>query len=256
MKAIAIALVSLCALPAAADWFGECGEKADRRVSAQVAGVSRVVIIGRSGSLRVDGQAGVTDVRATGTACASEASFLEKIQLVSRRNGNQLEIEAVIPDWSGFGFHSAGLDFKVVLPHDLPVVVRDGSGSARIEDLASVEVVDGSGSLEISRIAGDVDVRDGSGSISIRDIGGDVRLVDGSGSVDIGDVRGSVLIADDGSGGIDIRGVKRNVIIDDHGSGGVEVSDIGGDFTVKQRGSGGIDYERVAGRVSVPAKRR
>ena len=137
------------------------------------------------------------------------------------------------PSRDSRGWMEARLDFEVGVPENLPVVVRDGSGEARIENVASAEIVDGSGELEIRGIRGNLEVTDGSGQIDIRDVGGNVTIDDGSGSIEVSHVGGSVIVRVDGSGGIDVDDVK-------------------GDFIVERDGSGGVDFQRVKGKVSIP----
>lgn len=224
----------LAAQPASADFF-KCGESAPRRVTAPVAGVSRIVVVGRAGSLKITGQPGASSVSASGTACSSDRDALNDIQLVSRRDGSDLRIEAIIPEKTMiFGWYEARLDFEVVVPSTIPLQVTDGSGSAEIRGTGALEVVDGSGELSISGTRGNVEVKDGSGQVTIRDVAGNVEIIDGSGGIEIEGVTGSVRITD--------------------GSGGIEVADVRGDLTVADGGSGGIDYERVSGRVRVPER--
>ena len=250
----AAALTVLFLATSASAGLFDCSNTSPRSASISAAGATRIVVIGRAGSLRVTGGPG-DEVRATGTACASERDFLQRMKLTASRAGSVVRIEAEIPEWSGFGFHEATLDFEVALPAGIPLEVRDGSGALTIENVATLDVDDGSGELEIRSVHGDVSVKDGSGELRIDDVTGDVRIVDGSGSMTVSKVGGSVLVAEDGSGGIDIHNVRRNVTIRDDGSGSVDVSDVGGDFTVGSKGSGSISSERVAGRVSVPRNR-
>jgi hypothetical protein len=255
MKTLLVALPLLVATAANADLF-DCGNSAQRRVSASVSGVSRVVVIGRAGSLRVSGRPAARQVVATGTACASDASALASIQLESRVSGSDLIIEAVIPERMGlFSWGEAKLDFEVALPDNIALDVRDGSGDLIIENAGPLHVLDGSGELTIRGVHGNVEVTDGSGELTISDVTGDVKVTDGSGEIDINRVGGSVLIVEDGSGGIDIRNVQRNVTIGVDGSGSISVSDVRGDFVVEHDGSGGVSYDRVSGKVSVPRER-
>lgn len=239
MRLRSLLAASLLVIPTAsyADLF-DCTHKATRKISAPGAGVTRVVIRARAGSLRVTGRSGVTDVLATGMACASDKDDLQGIQLKSERHGSELLIEAVIPEKSSFfGTGQARLDLEVVLPAGAAVSVEDGSGSAEINDVGSLTVVDGSGSLKIRGVRGDAKVKDGSGSIEISGVSGNVEIRDGSGSMDIEDIGGSVLIDADGSGGVSVNNVR-------------------GDFEVRRKGSGGVDYERIGGRISVPERHR
>jgi hypothetical protein len=239
---------------ASANIFDNCQYTAPRSVNAATAGVSRIVIIGRAGSLRVNGRAGAGEVRATGTACVSGRALLDQTQLVAQRSGSELRIEAVVAGDTGM-FQHASLDFEVSLPNNIPVTVRDGSGELWISNTAELTVDDGSGALEIRDVAGNLDVTDGSGEMTITHVTGDVRIVDESGSITVEHVGGSVTIPSDSSGSVDIHDVKRNVTIESKGSGSVFVADVGGDFHVGHKGSGGVSYERVAGHVEVPSRR-
>ncbi|HVS30814.1 MAG TPA: hypothetical protein VMS98_05105 [Thermoanaerobaculia bacterium] len=234
-KALLTLPLLLAATAASASPFG-CRETASRRVSENAAGVTRVVVIGRAGSLRIAGQPGATQVTASGTACSSDARFLEQVRLDLRRNGSEVVIEAVIPERVAiFSWTGASLDFEVSLPAHLPLDVRDGSGGLEIRNVGELEVVDGSGEIEIYGVNGNARVKDGSGHLTIEDVSGSVEISDGSGS-------------------IEVRNVGRDVHVKVDGSGGIEVSDVRGNFTVDRKGSGGIHYERVGGKVSIPRR--
>jgi hypothetical protein len=232
MKTAFAVIGALVAVNASAGLFGECDYKEERTVATPAAGISKVVIIGKAGWLKVKGRVGAGEIRANGTACSSDRDYLKSIQLKSYREGSTLHVEADMPEHMTFGFFDASLDFEVALPAGMPVSVRDGSGSLEISDTGTLEVVDGSGSMEIGSVRGDVSVSDGSGSMTIQDVSGTVRVTDGSGS-------------------IEIRRVG-NVMIEADGSGSIEATDVRGDFIVRRDGSGGIDYERVGGKVSIP----
>ncbi len=237
-----------------ADPFG-CHNTEPRRAVAPSTGVTRLIIIGRAGSLRVTGHAGGGDVVATGTACSSDKDYLKDIQLTAHRSGSDLQIEAVIPGQTfSLGWTDSRLDFEVSLPDSLSLVVRDSSGETTVNTVGALEVEDGSGELTIRGVKGNLKVKDGSGGLTIADVTGDVAVDDGSGSMEIERVAGNVTIHD-GSGSIDVRNVQKNVIVADDGSGGVDVRDVKGNFTVQHKGSGAVSYERVAGKVSIPHRR-
>ncbi|NOX69272.1 MAG: hypothetical protein GXP15_08805 [Gammaproteobacteria bacterium] len=130
------------------------------------------------------------------------------------------------------------------------------SGSATIDLEVSVPdrflliVDDGSGSLVIENVRGDITIDDGSGSISLLDVGGDVRIDDGSGSIRANEIGRSISIVD-GSGSITVSSVGGSVFIDD-GSGSIQVSDVAEDFIVEDDGSGSIKFAGVEGRVVTP----
>lgn len=251
----------------------DCRYTAPRKGAAPASGVSRVVIHADSGSLKVDGTPGATQITAVGTACTSDEDFLDRITLTVRRSGSDLHITAEIPDKTViFGFFSARLDLGITLPAGLPVVIDDDSGWIKVsntgpttidDDSGAIEVVnvrgdltihDDSGSIDINGVSGNVNVEDDSGELTVKNVGGNVEIEDDSGAITVAQVQGSLRIRNDDSGSITVSNIKRDVLIDDDGSGGIDVADVGGNFTVGQKGSGGIDYARVAGRVRVPEK--
>ena len=252
----------------------DCRHTAPRKGASPAAGVSRVVIHADSGSLKVDGTPGATQIGASGTACTSDEDFLDRITLTMRRSGSDLHITTDIPDKTViFGFFSARLDLAVTLPAGLPVVIEDDSGWIKVantgtttidDDSGAIEVAnvrgdltihDDSGSIEINGVTGNVIVEDDSGELTVKNVGGNVEIEDDSGAITVATVQGSLRIREDDSGSIVVQNVKRDVLIDDDGSGSIDVADIGGGFTVGQKtGGGGIEYARVAGRVRVPEK--
>ncbi|MEO6260085.1 MAG: hypothetical protein ABIP63_07020 [Thermoanaerobaculia bacterium] len=256
MRTAIAALAILTATTASAGLWGDCSYTERRNASAPADGLTRIVIVGRAGTLHITGRRGAAEVRATGTACSSDRDVLKNILLTSQRTGSELRVEAEIPDTSNSFFGSdASLDFEVAVPDSVALVIEDGSGEMTVESVASADITDGSGALEIRKVAGDLRVRDGSGELVIDDVAGSVSITDGSGDITIRQA-GSVNIAADGSGSVDIRNVKRDVLIGRKGSGSVEVADVGGDLRVGRKGSGHVEYQRVAGRVEIPERNR
>lgn len=208
--------------------WGDCDhEKTIEEQTVSADGATSVRIIGEEGQLEVIGVADASAVRASGEACAAKESVLEGIEIRTSRDGDQIRVEAVVPDGRG----SKALDLLVEVPDALAVSIDDGSGSMEVRSVGSVEIEDGSGSMEISDVRGDLTIDDGSGSITIDDVTGDVRVDDGSGSMKISNVGGSVTV--------------------DDGSGSIRVDDVSGDFTVVDDGSGGVNHSGVAGRVEI-----
>jgi len=120
------------------------------------------------------------------------------------------------------------IDLRVTVPEDIDLIIDDGSGSMEIERIkGEVRIDDGSGSMEIQNISGDLQIEDGSGDIDIYRIKGDVDIDDNSGSMDVRDIDGSIVVSD-GSGSIRISDVEKNVTIRDDGSGGVSIRGVKG----------------------------
>jgi hypothetical protein len=233
-NALIAAIALTTATTAGAGLFSDCDHTAPRSLSSPTSGITKIVVVGHQGTLKVEGRAGVAEMRASGTACASSDSLLSDVTLRASRSGSELRVEAIIPE--DLFSEEASLDFAVTVPNNIAISVEDGSGSLEISGTATLDVTDGSGELSVKNVNGDVTITDGSGSIDVADVSGRVRITDGSGSIDV--VRaGAVTVAADGSGS-------------------VHVSDIRGDFFVGVKGSGSIDYERVAGKVDVPTRER
>ena len=230
----------------------EYDEPRTARVDAR--GASRIIIIARSGWLRVEGKDGTTEVVAEGTARAPRKDLLDQIKLTGTRSGNVVRIEVDIPDtknhdWDSNWDSGPALDLTVTVPDNIAVEVEDSSGELRVTGTAALDLDDGSGQIEIQDIGGALRVRDGSGSLEIQNVRGDVTIEDGSGEIDVRDVTGSVTLRD-GSGSITARGVGGSVIVERDGSGGIRVVDVGGDLTVNSR-KRGVSYSGVKGRVRV-----
>ena len=169
----------------------------------------------------------------------------DKIELTLARKGTVAYLKSKVND--GFwGSKDAQVNLVITLPPHLNLKVDDGSGSIRLRRMdgdvsikdgsGSIEVidtkgnltiVDASGSTDVRNIQGDVTVKDGSGSISAEKIGGDLTLMDGSGSIEVKGVEGSVLV-NDGSGSIDIHDVQKDVTIESDGSGSCNISGVKG----------------------------
>jgi hypothetical protein len=232
---------------------------APRAARVNVAGARMARIEARSGSLRVEGRAGLTEIQARGTARASSRGLLEQIRLTAERRGDVAYVIVEIPeqrgDWDDYDEH-ASLDLVVEVPNTLALDVEDRSGDLEIRGVGPLDLVDHSGEATIENVGGRLRVRDGSGELRIRDVRGDVTLEDGSGGVRLHTIRGSVTVDRDGSGEFEAENVTGSVRIASKGSGSVDVAHVGGDFVVDRKGTGSIEHRDVRGRVEVPDRDR
>jgi hypothetical protein len=272
MRPVPALVLASCvlALPAVAQAAGRsCRFQGRRQGKVDATGASLARVLAKAGSLTITGEEGLSEVEASGTACAESEADLEKIQLRVDRSGEEVRVEVETPK----GWRPSGrLDLEVRVPKGLALAVEDGSGSTEIDGVASVrlkdgsggikvrdvngslQIDDGSGDIDVGNVSGDVKIQDGSGEIDLRHVGGSVTVEDGSGGIGIQDVTGSVTIPEDGSGGIRIERVRQNVLIEHDGSGDIDVRDVGGDFTVEHGGSGSIHHSGVKGRVQIPSR--
>ncbi len=173
------------------------------------------------------------------------------IQLDFKREYNQalLSSNVVIPSLSNI---DARIHLYIQLPVNMNIRIIDGSGSIDITNIIGnlsiddnsgainasqitgrILIEDGSGDIEIEDVQGKLDIVDGSGQIVIRHVTGDVTIKDASGGIEINDIGGSVTVSD-GSGSIDIYRVKKNVFIREPGSGEIDIDGVQGKVTIRE----------------------
>ena len=151
-----------------------------------------------------------------------QAAFEDKMVLTLEPHGSKATLKAINKK-SMFSFKNPkiNIDLEVTVPNNIKISVDDGSGSIIISD-----------------VYGDIDIDDGSGFLLMKNIIGDVLIDDGSGSQEYINIDGSVVI-DDGSGSIKMKNVSGNVTIDD-GSGSIKVEELSGVFKLIDDGSGHV----------------
>lgn len=213
-----------------------------KRESFPALGVARARFEAGAGFLVIQGRLGVSAIEVTAEfkgragSPADEQRILENLKLTMEVRGDTFHLKTEQREGWRWG-RSGWIDVTVILPPKTTLDVVDGSGSLSISGIdGDVTIDDGSGEVNLDRIQGTVEVKDGSGSIEIRDVGKNVRI-------------------EDGSGGITVRHVQGDVRIED-GSGSIEVEDVGGSLDVPSAGSGSVRYRDVRGTVRVPRRGR
>ncbi len=227
--------------------WDDCQHDAPREAVVDAAGATVLRIEAGAGFLHVEGKEGLTEVRASGTACAKKKAQLEEVELVGKRSGTQVVIQTRMPS-SG----TARLDLSIAVPSGMRVELEDSSGELKLAKVAGAQIEDSSGEIEVSDIAGDLLVEDSSGEIEIRRVTGAVQVNDSSGEIEIVRITGDVLIEEDSSGDITVKDVGGSLHIRRDGSGDIRAERIDGDFVVDRDGSGDIDYEQIGGEVDIP----
>jgi len=206
-----------------------------RDLTLDAGGINRVEIEAGAGSLDVRGNPGARKISVTaliqvpGKSDEKAQKVIESdLVLTLERDGDTAVLIGYF-DSSSWGWDgSPSVRLEVEVPESVALDIEDGSGSIQIRDvLGEIMVEDGSGSLQMTNIGGEVRVIDGSGSISVERVGGDISIEDGSGSITVQDVRGSVVI-DDGSGSINVTDVDADLIIEDAGSGSLNFTRVNG----------------------------
>lgn len=189
-----------------------------------------------SGSLDVRGVEGLSEIRVRAEIVSDDASGKELLEWIEERVELRLEqsgsrgrlvskVESRGWTWGG---NSLAINLTVEMPKRLALDIDDGSGSMSVRDIdGDIRIHDGSGSMDVRNVGGRLDVDDGSGSITIRGVAGRLSVEDGSGSMTLEDIRGDVDI-DDGSGSITVDGVAGDLHIRESGSGSVAIRNVDG----------------------------
>lgn len=257
MRTSWLALIALAAaIPADPASAQSCSFTAERSATLPASGLQLARIGARAGSLRIEGRAGLTEIRVRGTACASSRELLEGIRLETRRVGNEGEVRVEMTELNGTSSVSRALDLVIEVPETLGLHVSDSSGDLEIRRVGGLTLEDSSGEVLIADVRGSLDLTDSSGNVEVDGVRGDVRLRDSSGDLDVRNVTGAVLVENDSSGDIDLADVGGDVEVANDSSGDIEVARVRGDFTVRRDSSGGIRSRDIAGNVQVPQRRR
>lgn len=236
--AVATAMISLSAL---ADWYDELTLQDTKTMSLNATDLSSLQLNIGAGSLTLNGS-NSDKIQVNAKIYQAQAHSEYRLELTKNANTAQLSADNHNSD------KQTKIDLEVLLPSHLYVKINDGSGAMSLSNIASADIIDGSGSITVDNITGDLTINDGSGNITINNIAGDLMINDGSGSIHAEMIKGSVRV-EDGSGGITINNVEQGVTISD-GSGSITV-DHAASFTLLDDGSGGVKVSNISGAVKM-----
>lgn len=236
-----------------------CAFTVDRTVQVAASAEETLRLYAGSGDLRVEGRAGLDQVRAVGRVCASHREYVDDLRLTLEREGGGVVLTAHYPDrgnrWRGGDRDQASIDLTVEVPLGMALDADDSSGGMSVRGTGDTRIDDSSGGITVESVVGSLTIDDSSGEIWVRDVAGDVSIDDGSGEIDVAGV-GGVVRLQDGSGSMEVVDVERDVVVERDGSGSITVRDVRGDFSVLRDGSGGIRFSGISGRVDVPSDKR
>src|SRR5688500_2872011 len=174
--AAALAAATLLPLPAIGS---DCAHVRNVDLALDLAGVRTVVFEIGSHDLEVTASP-QGDGRLQGRACASQAVYLDRLEVTQRKTRDRLVVRLqrkALPDgFVGslgalgefvFGGHYAGFELDARIPEGLDVRMEVGSGDAIVSGAASLDAGVGSGDLQASGIAGRVSLSVGSGDVQL-----------------------------------------------------------------------------------------
>lgn len=184
-----------------------------------------------AGNLSIVGSDSATDITVDAEIFAYSA---DDFTLTLENKGSKAELVARASNSNNWQVNSPGpkINLTITVPSSLGLIIDDGSGSIDIKQVSGdIEIDDGSGSIEISG-GKHIEIEDGSGSITVNNTQGDLKVDDGSGDIYANEVLGTVTI-DDGSGSINVNGAGA-LVIEDSGSGGLQIKNIKGKVEIDE----------------------
>jgi hypothetical protein len=206
-----------------------------RDLTLDAAAVRSVDIEAGAGSLEVRGIPGADRISVTaliqvpGTSDEKARKVIESdMVLTLEAEGDKAVLNGYFDSNGWVWDESPGIRLEVEVPQRVSLEINDGSGSIEIRDVAGdIKVEDDSGSLQMTNVGGEIRIDDSSGSISVEGAGGNISINDGSGSITVKDVRGGVTV-DDGSGSINVSDIDADLIIENDGGGSLNFARING----------------------------
>lgn len=131
------------------------------------------------------------------------------------------------------------VSFEVLAPEGVAVVGENGSGDIELTRVGMVDLLVGSGNIQIRGTTAGVRAETGSGDVHVTDVAGTVRLRAGSGNITGRGLRAADVNAETGSGDIRLTLETAASVRAHAGSGSVEVSVPAGAYRVRSHtGSG------------------
>lgn len=252
--------------------FGTTFEK-KKELNLSAAGIEKFEADCGAGYLKITGEAGLKQIEVKATIEIKgyddkDAEFFikDKMTISLKKRGDTAYLVSKVESSLFKRPKSALINLDVRVPKGLSLEIDDGSGSIEIIDIDNeVEIEDGSGSIDMENIGGNVEIDDGSGSIVLVKITGDVKIDDGSGGIKAEEVKGNLKIDDssgeikvkkisgdvdvhDSSGDMKIYEVGGSVWVDD-GSGSIYIDGVEKDVVIKGAGSGSVSIQNVKGKV-------
>jgi len=226
----------------------------ERDLSLGANGINTLEIEAGAGSLEIVGVSGSEEIVVSATIYVPEKDedkarkeIQSHLVLSLEKDGNNAVLKSYFDEYFVSSGDSPHVQLEVLVPERFGLIIDDGSGSIVVENVSgNIELEDGSGSILMTNVGGD-ELEDGSGSILMTNVGGDVEIDDGAGSISVEGVRGDLFIGD-GSGSIKVREVAGSVTVDD-GSGSINVSDVEKDLIIEEEGSGSLNFSNIGGRV-------
>jgi DUF4097 and DUF4098 domain-containing protein YvlB len=158
--------------------------------------------------------------------------------VVERREGSKLNVDMILKGY-------VEIEITATIPSGIGLDVLTGSGDLQIDDRSAAVVIhSGSGDVTVGNAGAGFDVRSGSGDVRLRAATGTVKISTGSGDIFLGKLDGETQVTT-GSGEISAEALGGNTNLTS-GSGDMSVASSTGKISVKT-GSGDIEIKGRCG---------
>lgn len=256
-----IILTALLLTPGLAMASQPCALERTETIELDAAGIDVLQVSIGPDSLRLDGQEGETGTLSI-RMCASDQQRLDDLAAALEREDDRLVLvldhggrhNVISGSWFFKRSDYGRFEITGTLPARMAVDLTLGSGNAEVANVAALEVVVGSGDLDVERVPGAFKALVGSGDISAERTGPVEIGSIGSGSLDLRTVEGQVSIGAIGSGKASVRDIAGDVQVRTLGSGTLEARDVRGGLELRSKGSGTVEHRDVRGQVSLPRR--
>ena len=226
-----------------------------KQLDLSIQGIDGLVVSCGAGLLDLNGVEGRDKISVTAEIEVEDLQkedlqkFIEKnVRLNLEKRNNKALLKSEVQKYAPVELE-ARINLMIEVPLELDVNIADGSGTIRVQNLVgNLKIDDDTGKIQVENIFGKVIVNDASGKIDIEDIRGSVRVRDGSGPIQIDHINGDVYVTD-GSGDMTILHVDGNVTVSDD-SGDIDISDVSRAVFISAAGSGELNIERVKGKIT------
>ena len=219
--------------------------------------------------LYVENEVGHVDV-STGVTEATNVSLepdtpgaeelIERATVECRTTGNCHIVVVKVPRQGGMRFmRRNGVTVRVGVPQDSDVNVMAGSGDVDINGrVGTAELATSSGDISVDDVAGDFQSKTASGTIIVGSVGGDLKVHTASGDLRCSSVAGRSSFAT-ASGDLEVGAAASQVDVKANSGDvrlgelahGARVQNVSGDVRVLALGEGTLQVRSVSGSVSV-----
>lgn len=169
-----------------------------RREVSDLTGVERLVVMNRSGSVRIEGtDSGRVEVVAkvhTWGATPEEARALARDVEVTLSGSPELRLESRVPPVGTSRNSRVTVSYEISVPRGLVTAADVSFGSLDAHGITASTLTVRNGSLDVSAVQGDVRVGSSFGSVDVREVSGSLTLDASNGQVNVQQVSGKVTV--------------------------------------------------------------